>query len=85
MNTKLLAEQSYETLAVLAAVFPQNQNAFGAATNCCRTGKVLLVAHTVSANRHKTEDKTPFDLRFSGRDLQAYCTRDKFAYLSDLR
>jgi hypothetical protein len=33
VNIKLLAEQSYETLAVLAAVFPQNQNAFGTAKN----------------------------------------------------
>jgi hypothetical protein len=33
---KLLAEQAYETLAVIAAVLPQIQNAFGTGKNCCQ-------------------------------------------------
>ena len=37
---KLLAEQAYETLAVIAAVLPQNQNAFGAAGNCCLVDRI---------------------------------------------
>ena len=35
VNSKTLAWQAYETLAAIAAVLPQNQNAFGAAKNCC--------------------------------------------------
>ncbi len=35
VNIKTLAWQAYETLAAIAAVLPQNQNAFGAAKNCC--------------------------------------------------
>jgi len=31
----LLAEQSCETPAVIAAVLPKDQNAFGAPKNCC--------------------------------------------------
>jgi hypothetical protein len=31
---KLLAEQAYETLAVIAAVLPQIQNVFGTGQNC---------------------------------------------------
>ena len=34
VNTELLARQAYETLAIIAAVLPPNQNAFGAAKNC---------------------------------------------------
>ena len=46
VNIKLLAKQAYETLAMIAAVLPQNQNAFGAAKNCWHTTSYFCSSNT---------------------------------------